>query len=229
VYFPEYGWIDFEPTPNWSEAAQFTAASGAGAGAGVEAPEQAPYDCPVPDDLLGDTEFIRLGQPAEPLAQPANFGQEADPCEDIEPTAPSQQTPSGEEGSLVLDPRVIDVAVPTAAGLAAVVLAALATWLAWSWGLGSGPGERAYAKMSRLGTLAGIRKAASQTPSEYAETLGRAVPRLAAGAHAVASAFAIGRYGGAQRGDATAVDDAWKAVRGRLALRVLRRLVFAAG
>ena len=229
VYFPEYGWIDFEPTPNWSEAAQFTAASGAGAGAGVEAPEQAPYDCPVPDDLLGDTEFIRLGQPAEPLAQPANFGQEADPCEDIEPTAPSQQTPSGEEGSLVLDPRVIDVAVPTAAGLAAVVLAALAAWLAWSWGLGSGPGERAYAKMSRLGTLAGIRKAASQTPSEYAETLGRAVPRLAAGAHAVASAFAIGRYGGAQRGDATAVDDAWKAVRGRLALRVLRRLVFAAG
>ena len=163
------------------------------------------------------------------MARLASFGQETDPCEEIEPTAPSQQTPGPEEGLLTLDPRVIDVGVPIAAGLAAVALTALTAWLAWSWGLGRGPGERAYAKMSRLGTLAGVRRAASQTPTEYADTLGRAVPRIAAGAHAVASAFAVGRYGGARTEDTADVDDAWKRVRGSLVLRALRRLVFAAG
>ena len=229
VYFPEYGWIDFEPTPHWPEAAQFTSTSAPDGDAGTDVRRQAPYDCPIPDDVIGDTEFVRLYGPAVPVAQPASFGQETDPCEEIEPTAPSQQTPSSEDGSFALDPRVIDVGVPVAAGLAAVVLTALAAWLAWSWGLGRGPGERAYTKMSRLGTLAGIRRAASQTPAEYAEALGRASPRIAAGAHAVASAFAIGRYGGARPGDTTAADDAWKSVRGSLVLRALRRLVFAAG
>ena len=228
VYFPEYGWIDFEPTPHW-RAAQFTSTSAPDGDAGTDVRRQAPYDCPIPDDVIGDTEFVRLYGPAVPVAQPASFGQETDPCEEIEPTASSQQTPSAEEGLFALDPRVIDVGVPVAAGLAAVVLTALAAWLAWSWGLGRGPGERAYTKMSRLGTLAGIRRAASQTPAEYAEALGRASPRIAAGAHAVASAFAIGRYGGARPGDTTAADDAWKSVRGSLVLRALRRLVFAAG
>ena len=229
VYFPEYGWIDFEPTPHWPEAAQFTAAAARDAATEAALPRQTPYDCPIPDEVMGDTEFISVRPPAAPVARLASFGQETDPCEEIEPTASSQQTPSGEEGSLVLDPRVIDVALPTAAGLAAVVLAALAAWLAWSWGLGRGPGERAYTKMSRLGTLAGVRRAASQTPTEYADTLGRTVPRIAAGAHAVASAFAIGRYGGAQLEESAAADDAWKSVRGGLVLRALRRLAFAAG
>ena len=228
VYFPEYGWIDFEPTPHW-RAPQFTSTAAADADAGADVGRQAPYDCPIPDEVMGDTEFIRLYRPAEPVARLASFGQETDPCEEIEPSVPSQQTTGTEEGLLALDPRVIDVGVPVAAGLAAAALTALTAWLTWSWGLGRGPGERAYAKMSRLGTLAGVRRAASQTPAEYADTLGRAVPRIAAGAHAVASAFASRRYGGARTEGTADIDDAWKSVRGRLVLRALRRLVFAAG
>ena len=228
VYFPEYGWIDFEPTPNWPEAAQFTAAAAREATGQGELPEQAPYDCPIPDEVMGDTDFISLRPPAAPAARRASFGQAVDPCEEIVPAAPTQDTPSAEESSPALDPRIVDVGAPLAAALGAFVLATLAAWLAWSWGLGRGPGERAYTKMSRLGTLAGIRRAASQTPTEYADALGRAVPRIAAGAQAVASAFAIGRYGRAQDAD-TDVDDAWKSVRGGLVMRALRRLVFAAG
>ena len=229
VYFPEYGWIDFEPTPNWPEAAQFTPAAASGPGAIVDAPERAEYDCPAPDELLGDTEFIRLHRPAVPAARPARSGQEIDPCEETAPSPASRQTPDAEEASPVLDPRIVDVGLPAAAGLGAFVLLALAAWLAWSWGLGRGPGERAYTKMSRLGTLAGVRRAASQTPAEYADAIGRAIPRIAAGAQAVASAFAVGRYGGAREGESAGVDDAWRSVRGGLALRALRRLVFAAG
>ena len=231
VFFPEYGWIDFEPSPNWPEAAQFSPAStsGIGAGAGVKAPAQEPYPCPAPDDLLGDTEFIRLHQPAVAETRPAWSAQEVDPCEEIDPAPASQQTPDAGDASPVLDPRVLDVGVPVAAGLGALSVVVLAAWLAWSRGLGRGPGERAYTKMSRLGTLAGIRRAASQTPGEYADTLGRAIPRVAAGAQAVAAAFAIGRYGGARPAETADVDDAWKSVRGGLVRRALRRLVFAAG
>ena len=91
-------------------------------------------------------------------------------------------------------------------------------------GRGDLPGERAYVKMSRLGTLAGVRRQAHQTPLEYSKSVGRAVPRTAAGAQALGWAFALGRYGREGVGE-DGIDAAWKSVRARLLLRALRRLV----
>jgi hypothetical protein len=150
--------------------------------------------------------------------QPLGLAQEIDPCDEFL---------FADEGPLSFLPGdSIWAEVLVAVGVAGGVLAAalLVGVFAWRRGLGDLPGERAYAKMSRLGTLAGVRRRADQTPLEYARSVGLALPKTAAGAQTLGWAFALGRYG-RQAVEDERIDAAWKSVRTRLFLRALRRLV----
>ena len=105
-------------------------------------------------------------------------------------------------------------------------------WLVWTriWNLGFGnasPAERLYTKMNRMGAMAGIRRPAHQTQNEYAVALGHAVPALASGASQIGWTFAGDRYGNDEPDpdEISALDQAWKSIRGRLAVHAFRRLV----
>ena len=88
VYFPDFGWIDFEPTPNWPESDLL----------GGESPEArslapldtgdfqaTPFDCIRPEELIEGTAMLisyrRHGVGGQ--AQPVGQAQEADPCDEF--------------------------------------------------------------------------------------------------------------------------------------------------
>ena len=223
VYFPGYGWIDFEPTPNWPESALLEGGSEqAGSGPLLNTGDFAPtpFDCVRPEELIEGVAMLISTRPQGPEAQgrPVGLAQEADPCDEFL---------FGDQGPLSFlpgDSIWAEVLVAVAAVSGALAAATLAGVFAWRRGLGDLPGERAYAKMTRLGTLAGVRRRPHQTPLEYAGSVGLALPRTAAGAQTLGWAFAIGRYG-RHAIDDERIDAAWKSVRTRLLLRALRRLV----
>ena len=223
VYFPGYGWIDFEPTPNWPESALLEggseqASSGPLLDTGDFAPT--PFDCVRPEELIeGVAMLISYGpQGVEAPAPPVGAGQEADPCDEF------LFADQGPLSFLPGDSIWAEVLVAVAAVLGALTAASVLGVFAWRRGLGDLPGERAYAKMARLGALAGVRRRPHQTPLEYARSVGLALPRTAAGAQTLGWAFALARYG-RQAVEDERIDAAWKSVRTRLLLRALRRLV----
>ncbi|MCY4528988.1 MAG: DUF4129 domain-containing protein, partial [Chloroflexi bacterium] len=126
------------------------------------------------------------------------------------------------------DWRLNALAVP--AGIVLIALASLwlLLWLIWNMGLGkAGIAERYYIKMSRLGTLAGVRRPPYYTPIEYAYAIGDAVPGASSGAQAVAWTFAIGRYAHIEESedDIESLRDHWKKIRGGLIARTFKRIL----
>ena len=223
VYFPSFGWIDFEPTPNWPESELFGGGSSEGAPSSPVATgdfQTTPFDCTRPEELIEGLAMLISYQPngTGGQTQPVGFAQELDPCDEFlfPDEGPLSFLPGDSLWAEVL------VAVGIAGGALAAAL--LVGVFAWRSGLGDLPGERAYAKMSRLGTLAGVRRRPHQTPLEYARSVGLALPKTAAGAQTLGWAFALGRYG-RQAVEDERIDAAWKSVRMRLFLRALRRLV----
>ena len=223
VYFPDLGWIDFEPTPNWPESELLGGDSQQAGSAPLLNTgdfQTAPFDCTRPEELIEGVAMLISYQPngMGGQAQPLGFAQETDPCDEFlfADQGPLSFLPGDSIWAEVLVAVGIVVGTLTAAFVVVV--------FAWRRGLGDLPGERAYAKMSRLGTLAGLRRKPHQTPLEYSRSVGRALPKTAAGAQTLAWAFALGRYG-RQAVDDERIDAAWKSVRTRLFLRALRRLV----
>ncbi len=195
AYFPGYGWIDFEPTPNWPGLDHQPLPVGA------EGTEPS-----ISEDLL-DLEF--LDTPVDPFEM------------------------EGAEGFLELTAGESTFDVTGLVVRLAIAIGSLGfAWLVWTriWNLGLGnasPAERLYTKMNRMGAMAGIRRPAHQTPNEYATALGHALPAVATGARNIGWAFAGARYGNGRPDPAelSALDQAWKSIRGKLAIRAFRRLV----
>jgi hypothetical protein len=105
--------------------------------------------------------------------------------------------------------------------LIGVVLAA-STWFGGFRGLS--PIAGLYARALRAGTWLGVPPAASLTPHEYAERVGRAVPSAQGPARVVADLYTRERYAG-RRPDSSAVRaarGAWRDLR-RIALGSLLR------
>jgi hypothetical protein len=220
VYFPGHGWIDFEPTPRWGVLSRGLAQSSTD---DTEDPLEENTDDAA--DSSGDD------IPLEECSSPDDFLPGMFLLEQLCNTAES----SGIIGGLDLSldepggPRfpVIMLSV-------SVVVAAAVTWLLgrlmWTRGLARvSPAERSYTKMARLGALAGLGRRRQQTPSEYAATLGSAIPAIAEGAQSVSWAYTVGRYG---RKDSAEVgpqdlgdpDEDWRSIRSALLTAALRRL-----
>ena len=205
VFFPEYGWIDFEPTPRWPEhQRQFTSAPGGLA--------------------LSST-----GGGAEGISDPSEF---LDPFSDIGiPGIGGTDEGARFGNNLLLN---IDlVAVGTRAGIVVGIVAVLWMLLYWLWNLGLrglSPVERAYARMNRLGALAGMRRRAYQTPEEYATMMSDALGEAAPSARQIARQFAALRYtvaGAPPAGDddGDEMEEAWRIIRGVLIGRAFKRLL----
>ena len=194
VYFPDYGWIDFEPTPEWPQH------------------ERALLSGPGADLVRG------LDDDGDPIE---------DPSEQEQPflEEPFRIGDDPELGSLGSDPTGIIIRVGIALGAVAGVW--LFAQFLWTRGLvNATPAERAYTKMSRLGTLAGIGRRAHETPGDYALAIGSAIPLTSSGATRIAQSFAAMRYGDSETlaPDEVEVNEAWADIRRALLGRALTRL-----
>ena len=193
VYFPDYGWIDFEPTPNWP-AHQRRLMSGPGSDL---VPARA-FEPPFDDDRLDDLDLQEL------------LG--------TDPTGPFGPIGRGSDSTgLIIRIGLI---------LGAIAGLWLLLQFLWTRGLAHAtPVERAYTKMSRMGTLAGIGRRPHETPLDYAMAIGAAIPPTALSADHIARSFATGRYGGPEAVDydEDELNRAWSTMRGSLVGRALSR------
>ena len=198
VYFPDYGWIDFEPSPNWAEhdRSPFVRSFGG------EFAELAEED---PDDLLGDIE-------SDPFIE-GLFDEPGD---------------NEGGGDWLVPTQYLNYARWLILAVAAVAAVWLVGYLLWNMGLRSlKPEAKLYAKMTRLGWLAGAGRRPHQTPLEYGERIGQLIPSASEGAMTIAFAFAAARYGSAEsdEDDQEELSEAWRSIRFGLARRIFGRFV----
>ncbi len=205
VFFPEYGWIDFEPTPRWPVHERSLNIGGPGS------------------DLLPSS------RGSGTISDPSEF---LDPFSEIGFPGPGSLDGGGTFGrSFLFDIDLITIA--TRLGIVFGVVAAVWLLLYWIWILGLrglSPVERAYTRMSRLGAIAGLRRSADQTPIEYAAALSGMLGESASDAQRIAWEFAATRYTGgatvaAGDGDSQEMEQAWRNIRGGLIARAFRRLL----
>ena len=200
VFFPEYGWIDFEPTPRW----------------------------PVHERRMTDTSVSGLspsGGDTGAINDPSEF---LDPFSEIGLPGPGGLNTGNTFGNNPLL-NIDFVTVGTRTGIVLGVVAGVWLLLYWLWNLGLrglSPVEKAYARMNRLGTLAGLRRRAYQTPNEYAAMISGVLGETAPSARRIAREFAALRYTGIapDNGD-DEMEEAWRSIRGALVGRAFRRLL----
>ena len=201
VFVPEYGWIEFDPTP---------ASSGLEPGEGLPVRRVALQRF-VSSDVFTD-DFFEGQFPLDELELLAALDLE----EFISDTDPLAATPSkGLNEWLIFWPLI---------GVGAVVALAGAGRLAWEFSLrGLRPGERAWTSVQRLSGPAGVPVDPADTPMEHAAGVGRAVHAPAA-TRTIAEAYVRARFGrkSLSEDDVVEVRRAWRSVRGRLLRRILR-------
>lgn len=194
VYFPGYGWIEFEPTASAPEVARPQTVAETEAETSAESEQATGSDPQMLEDLetAGDA-----GQKPEPL--PEEEGGAAQPRGGLQlPTLPPEAI-AGAFGALVLG-----------------LLGFRAAGYLWARQFrGLQPAEAAYAKMGLVARWLGRGRRAQQTPYEYAEGLARAVPGVAPAARFIAQAFVRQRFGsgGAAHEEPSALHGAWRSLR----------------
>ena len=185
AYFPQYGWIEFEPTPSELTFARIEAAAApVDSGSGEGGPGSA-GDRP-------DREGLRIND-----SDPGGGN-------------PDDQAPSDlGRVSAPVDPR------PALAVIALFVLAMLGLFARFEWRFRKlSPIDAAWGKARLLGAYAGHAPRSSETPYEYAASLGAAVPEVSAPLRTIADARVRERYapGGASAAERAAAASAWRQV-----------------
>lgn len=196
VFFPEYGWVDFNPTGNRPE------------GGASELPEIDPsllgpgghYDPFLLDELFIDPTGVTALPPevegpltAEPVAGPEPF-----PWWIVWTFA----------GTLLAAGAIVTVG-----------------YASWNWGLGTMPPHvRLWAKVQRLSGWAGMRSPAEETPREWSRRMGERTGEEGA-AKTLVSAYEEARYGRPerQRANDDKAQNAYKSLRGALIRTIMRR------
>ena len=177
VYFPGYGWIQFEPTPT-EQAIDLDSESFSPAA--PEEPTPTPVATSVGDELASP---VALTPTPTPLAAPAITDTEA--------------TSNGSGG-------ISPVTIGLAAGAIALFAGAfLFFWKRRNAFMGMPVARANYGRLQRLGRFMGIEATPELTPREYASRFGIARPQSAAGALQVADAFTQEQY--ATNGDAATI------------------------
>ncbi|MCI0770452.1 MAG: transglutaminase domain-containing protein [Chloroflexi bacterium] len=206
VYFPQYGWIDFEPTPRW---AMHDRRLVTGPGSGLLSDRGGSV-------FSGDeSDFV------DPTSVESLFGRAigADGF-NLRTTFP-------------FDIVIVLIRSGMALGSAAVLWFIL--FLVWNWNLrGLSAVEKAYTQMARLGAIAGVARRPDQTPLDYAAALGRAVEDVGTPASRIAWAYSGMRYAGpgerrndgeAPKDDSDDMGKEWRHIRGPLLSQAIRRLM----
>lgn len=199
VFFPEYGWIPFEPTANrplseremqeWSSSETLVAT----------------------EALLESTPEAEQVEPeSTPVVDQPPFGN-SDP-----PMMTSVDEDKGLPGW----------ALPVGAGVAALAAVAGGVWFAWIWKLrGLPPSSALFRRLVRVGRLGGVRSSSTMTPREYAATFSASLPVAGPSARRIVQVYELDQYGPGEvdAGRLAAARDAWRQVRSHIPRMLLRR------
>jgi transglutaminase-like putative cysteine protease len=204
AYFPGYGWQRFEPTPAPYASVPVRPA--------LPEPEGSDEEFEAPEDNLGTSTAADMMRELEDQMQDGGASDPEAVLRELEAMRARE--------------RLRQLA---AAGGALAILVGLVglAWLALDWRLrGLSPAQAAFARLARLGALAGLPQPPEATPHEY----GGAVKRAVAGGAAVdriVEAYVAERYSpeGKPRASAEELGRAWGEVRPAL----LRRMLAGAG
>lgn len=233
VYFPGYGWIEFEPT-----AAQAPLNRVDDAPAGL-LPSATPAVTPTPTATPTPTP-TPTPDPATPQPQGLAQAPSITPTFTPSPTAtpvivPTQPPPITPRQPSLLQLALQALGVALLVILALLLLVALLALLYWWWewrGMrGLSPITRAYARLERYLSLIGIRPQAQQTPDERRRQIVRVIPKAEPPVTAITRMYTAERYGRGARSEAEAevqaemADAAWTDTRGAILRRFLRRLL----
>ncbi len=198
VYFPDYGWVVFNPTPDRPSG---SASEGVGTGgSGIVDPTDL-----GPEPSIGELQDLTGGLGGETIPPDASGA--------------LSETPIDARG-----PFPWWIVWTLAGAMAAVAALALTGNLAFTWGTRSLPvHQKHWARIQRVGGWAGLAPDPDETAREWSQRVGTTVDREQE-ATALARAYEAERYG---RHDSESVSEeelsAYKALRNRLFKRVVRR------
>ena len=196
LFFPEYGWVRFEPTPSQAtperpetpvEATQ--TASNDMEGANLEALS---LDTSRRDGLLNDGQY------------------------DLQSGAYLADS----NGSGVVQTTIEWSRVGIPAGLVALLLL---VWWGWRRALARlSPSGRAYLQLSSVAALLGWRPRPSYTPVEFAQLLARVSPGFGHELRTMVGCYVEETYGGRRPAGEQGAERSWISMRWRLSLQLLR-------
>lgn len=199
VYFPGYGWIEFEPT-----AAQ-APLNRVGDNEMIQQPTQppaasptptatfTPSPSPTPDDSTADPQ--QQQEPVLPTLTPTFT-----PSPTVTPViVPTEQPPTRSEPRSLLSYLLPAIALALLGLLLLALLAGIAVFIWWWWewrGMrGLSPITRAYAKLERFIGLVGIQVQPQQTPDERRRHIVRGLPGAERPITAITRLYTSERYG----------------------------------
>ena len=199
VFFPGYGWIQFEPT-----SSQPTVDHGDGQKSEVPQNEvqPTPTSAMVADEAAMPTATPDLLNPATNVQQP-----------------PQLDRVDGGNGSS----RMLLIAGAIAA---AFVFSGGVLWMAWNWGLrGLSPSSSLYVRLLRFGRFAGVHPSPTATPHEVAQSFGQSIPAARVQAERIVHVYELDQYGpdGADSRLLRSAMEAWRGIRARFMKVILRR------
>jgi transglutaminase-like putative cysteine protease len=233
VYFPGYGWVEFEPT-----AAQAPLNRTDDAPAGLQ-PSATPLASPTPTVTPTPTATPTLN-PSTPEAQNGQslptitptFAPSATATPIIVPTQPPPLAPRPRGPLAFIIPALL-AAFAALLVIALLVGIGIFIWWWWEWrGMrGLSPITRAYARLERYLSLIGLQLGTHQTPEERRQRIVRTLPQADPPVSAITRMYTHERYGPGVKTEqetdiqADAADDAWSDTRSAILRRWLRRFV----
>ncbi|MDX2162717.1 MAG: transglutaminaseTgpA domain-containing protein [bacterium] len=240
VYFPGYGWVDFEPT---------SAQAPLNRGDIPPTPESFPTNTPLPPTNTPTPLPTDTPPPTStPEGQPTDAVGVQPPDVQATPTLTPSPTPTPTPTPFVLptqppperpQPRsalsFILPALGVVFGLLMFTLALIVTafliywWWEWRGMRGMNPIVRAYARLERYIGLLGIRTRAEQTPEERRQVIIGEIPAAEPPITAITRLYTAERYGTPRRSPAQQskrdenADRAWTDTRSRIVRRWAKR------
>ncbi|PJF40611.1 MAG: hypothetical protein D6737_16735 [Chloroflexi bacterium] len=237
VYFPGYGWIEFEPT-----AAQ----APLNRTGDTDAPPQqqgTPIASPTPTATLTPSPTPTQVQPTPLPEQQQNNQEAATPTFTpsptptatpvIVPTQPPPITPQRTDNPLSVILPAIGLALLALLAVVLIIGIIIFLWWWWEWrGMkGLSPITRAYARLERYLGLIGIHLTPQQTPEERRRHVIKDLPVAEPPVTAITRMYMQERYGpGAEhpmqsQANANIADEAWSDARNNILRRFFSRFV----
>ena len=234
VYFPGYGWIEFEPT---TAEEPYNREGDSQVSAQQQPPSSQPTSSPTPSPSP-----TRVPSPTSPATQTAPEENPALPTMTATPSPTPTATPvivptiappiAPDEPTPFFQPLVL-LALSTSLFLIALalMLAFLVWWWEWRGMSGLSPVSRAYARLERYIQLVGIRVGSNKTTLEKRSELQKRIPAAKEPIRAISDLYTLERYRGTSKDPseparhADTAEKAWYRTRGKIIRRWLRRLM----
>ncbi|MBZ0300931.1 MAG: DUF3488 and transglutaminase-like domain-containing protein [Anaerolineae bacterium] len=239
VYFPGYGWIEFEPTAAQAPLSRVDDTPV------VQLPSPTPQASPTPTETPTPSITPTIDPTSQTAAQ--NEGRELPTLTPtttptvtptvtpvIIPTIPPPIGTPPPQGVLSFLLSLLGVVLVAVVAILLLVVVLVLVWWWWEWrGLrGLSPISRAYARLERYIPLIGLRFGDNQTPAERRQRIAQELPLAEPPVTAITEMYTSERYGpdirphpleSERRAEAAA--EAWTSARGSILQRWLQRLL----